>query len=65
MTLLWVPLGVGLEKRALKKLKGFIEIAFIYCTIHPFAVYALGIFSIVTELYNHQHTQFYNIFIIP
>lgn len=58
MTLLWVLLGVGHEERALKKLKNFIGISFIYHTIHPLTVCTLAIFRVFTELCCHQHAQF-------
>lgn len=58
MTFLWVPPEVGLEKRALKELKSFIEISFIHYKIYPFALHILVIFSVFSELCHHHHTQF-------
>lgn len=42
----------------------FIELQSMHCTIYPFKVCNSMIFSILSDMYNHHHGSFKNIFII-
>lgn len=52
------------SRKPLLYFNSFIEICFTSHAIYPFKLHNSVVFSMVTELCNHHHNQFQNIFII-